>query len=133
MKIYRARTNYSTSIQLPSGKYKYVIFDSESDGTSTLRVTSSVISEALEKKKEFGSVFYLESGGESKPDIEAVKEGDKAIGSAGAEKTYKEIKVESWEDAKRILVEEYGYPANKVRTQSQIQRVAASEGINFIM
>lgn len=143
MKIYRARTGYSTSIVLPSGKTKYLIFDSESNGTSVLKVTSKAVASALERKKEFGSIFYLEAsdeepsqeyGGNAQAVIsEDTRKGEDAIKSAGEENAYKEIKVESWEDAKRYMVEELGYPANKVRTQSQIQKKADEEGIRFIM
>ena len=129
MKKYRAKTNCSVSISLPNGKYKHIDFDPEGNGTSVFSTKSSVIADALERTRAFGKVFVLEYTDEP-VDAPVVKEEPLPVKS---ENEYKEVKVSDYEEAKRYLIEELGYPANKVRTQSAILKVAASENITFVM
>lgn len=129
MNKYRAKTNFSTSISLPNGKYKYIDFDPEGNGTSIYQTNSAVIAAALERNPGFGKVFTLEYTDDP------VEEAQKAEAPAPvkSEKEYNEVKVNDYEEAKRYLIEELGYPANKVRTQSAILKVAANENITFVM
>lgn len=134
MKIYRAYTDLSLSIVLPSGKSKYIIFNSESNGKSVYSTSSEDIITALEKNSNFGKSFYLEKS-ISDEKLKRQEEMQKAVGGNINEKKYPytEVPCNSWEDAKEYLVKNYDVSPTKIKLPSQIQKAAQSFNVNFIM
>lgn len=126
MKTYQSGSVASLSIILPNGRSKYISFDSTSNGKSLFSTNDKNIMAGIESSRRFreGGIILVAD--------DTPKETKKKDPIPVKNEEYKEVQVNSWDDAKDYLVDELGIPTKSIRTQSQISAAAEANHIKFI-
>lgn len=154
IKTYKANTNVSINVVLPSKKNLHISFVPLSNGNSTFTTDNEEIMNAIESHYNFGKLFRLHSTqGESKKKAAKVAEKpvkdeeqtDKAednavvVGcndetsteEADNEPALKKVKVSDLAAAKDYLADTFGISRTALRSMKAITEQAAAHGIEF--
>lgn len=126
-KKYKANTNISVNVVLPSKKNLHISFTPLSNGSSVYATDKEDVQNALERHYQFGKLFRIagaENAAASKPEKADDKEGD----SAG---NVRKVKVSDIASAKDFLADTFGISRTSMRTKQSIMDAAKAQGIEF--
>ena len=147
IKTYKANTNVSINVVLPSKKNLHISFVPLSNGSSTFTTDNEEIMNAIECHYNFGKLFRLHSvQGESKkkatkavemPAKKEEKAEDKPADNTSTEgaDTDTELKQVTLSDlaaAKDYLADKFGISRTTLRSKKAIVEQAAANGIEFV-
>lgn len=130
IKKYKAKTDISINIVLPSGKSKHISFTSLTGGGSVYYTDSPDIQKSLESHYKFGKLFFADKTFEAepaKPNMDNDVPSD--VDSSDNGKTT--VTVTDPDSAKAYLSERFGVSRTKLRTIAAIKEAAAANGIEF--
>lgn len=130
IKTYKANTNVSINVVLPSKKSLHVSFTPLSNGSSVFTTGNEDVQKAIESHRRFGSLFRLYSSeaqnSKKKETEEAEKTGKTADGSG-----LKKVSVTDVASAKDYLADKFGISRTSLRSTKSIIEQAAAHGIEF--
>ncbi|MFR3916703.1 MAG: hypothetical protein ACLTFX_00515 [Phocaeicola vulgatus] len=150
IKTYKANTNVSINVVLPSKKNLHISFTPLSNGSSLFTTDSEDIMRAIEKHYNFGKLFRLHSMQDESEKINAKTEenlennemqtvdnqvaeedsqGEETTG--GNEPTLKKVRVSDLSAAKDYLADTFGISRTAMRSMKAITEQAAANGIEF--
>jgi hypothetical protein len=150
IKTYKANTNVSINVVLPSKKNLHISFTPLSNGSSLFTTDNEDIMRAIEKHYNFGKLFRLHSMQDESEKINAKTEEnlqDKEIPTVdnqvtgedsqdgettdGNDPTLKKVKVSDLSAAKDYLADTFGISRTAMRSMKAITEQAAANGIEF--
>lgn len=136
IKTYKAKTNVSINVVLPSKKNLYISFTPLSNGSSTFTTDNEEIMNAIECHYNFGKLFRLQSVDDSNKTsnteaIETETEREKTDEDNSLEATVKKVKVSDFASAKDYLADTFGISRTAMRSMKAIMEQAAAHGIEF--
>lgn len=133
IKTYKANTNVSINVVLPSKKNLHISFVSLSNGSSTFTTDNEEIMNAIERHYNFGKLFRIESmQDDSKKETARVVEGTPGkVVEEIAGQAVKRVKVSDLAAAKDYLAENCGISRTALRSEKSIMEQAAANGIEF--
>lgn len=129
-KKYRANTNISINVVLPSKKNLHISFIPLSDGSSVFITDNKDIQNAIEKNHNYGKLFRLVESYDKAN--QAAAKPDNEIDSADEVNTVTEIKVSDISAAKDYLADKFGVSRTALRSTQAILNKAEELGITFI-
>lgn len=150
IKTYKANTNVSINVVLPSKKNLHISFTPLSNGSSLFTTDNEDMMRAIEKHYNFGNLFRLHSMQDESEKINAKTEEnlqDKEIPTVdnqvtgedsqdgettdGNDPTLKKVKVSDLSAAKDYLADTFGISRTAMRSMKAITEQAAANGIEF--
>lgn len=150
IKTYKANTNVSINVVLPSKKNLHISFTPLSNGSSLFTTDNEDIMHAIEKHYNFGKLFRLHSAQdesekrgakteENPRDKETPTVGNQATGedsqdeetAEGNAPTLKKVRVSDLSAAKDYLADTFGISRTAMRSMKAITEQAAANGIEF--
>ena len=150
IKTYKANTNVSINVVLPSKKNLHISFTPLSNGSSLFTTDNEDIMRAIEKHYNFGKLFRLHSMQDESEKINAKTEEnlqDKEIPTVdkqvtgedsqdgettdGNDPILKKVKVSDLSAAKDYLADTFGISRTAMRSMKAITEQAAANGIEF--
>ena len=129
-KKYRANTNISINVVLPSKKNLHISFIPLSDGSSVFITDNKDIQNAIENNHNYGKLFRLVESYDKAN--QAAAKPDNEIDSADEVNTVTEIKVSDISAAKDFLADKFGVSRTALRSTKVILDKAEELGITFI-
>jgi hypothetical protein len=143
IKTYKANTNVSINVVLPSEKNLHIAFVPLSDGSSSFTTDNEDLQKAIESHSRFGKLFKL-FGAKTvakrnpapieQPDKNEMKVGQEEVGSADSdtkESAFRKVKVSDIGVAKDYLADTFGVSRTSMRSTKAILEQAAIHGIEF--
>ena len=129
-KKYRANTNISINVVLPSKKNLHISFIPLSDGSSVFITDNKDIQNAIENNHNYGKLFRLVESYDKAN--QAAAKPDNEIDSTDEVNTVTEIKVSDISAAKDFLADKFGVSRTALRSTKVILDKAEELGITFI-
>nr|DAV37241.1 MAG TPA: hypothetical protein [Caudoviricetes sp.] len=159
-KIYKANTNVSINVVLPSKKNLHITFTPLSNGSSVFSTDNEVLQKAIERHYRFGSLFRLaekysvskkstdkDINNKTNPEPQTVEETEKSDGTAELPEKSDETTDEADNDsenngltkvhvtdiasAKDYLADKFGISRTSMRSTKSIIEQASANGIEF--
>ena len=145
LKRYKSKSCVSISVVLPTGGNTHVSFNPVTGGGSVYYTDNVHIQQGLERHPKYGKLFVADdtlrtqgaladrpqgTGISSRGKREAPTGGD--IGNGGGVKAAVEVKMTCNDDAKDYLADKFGISRSKMRSRSEIEKVASENGVVII-
>lgn len=123
-KVYKARTDLSVNIVLPSGFSRYVSFVPATDGSSWYRTNDEDIMWGLEHHYRYGELFFGHFVEEAKPRVVEAPEDETET---------RRVEVADLAEAKDYLADKFGVSRTMLRGEKSIMAQAEANGVTFVI
>lgn len=132
IKTYKANTNVSINVVLPSKKNLHISFTPLTNGSSVFTTDNEDVQKAIESHYRFGTLFRLHSskGENAQSRTEDAEESDEA-GQTSEEDVLTKVPVSDLSSAKDYLADKFGISRTSLRSAKAIMEQAAAHGIEF--
>lgn len=144
IKTYKANTNISINVVLPSSKKNlHIAFVPMSDGSSVFSTDNEEIQKGIERHYKFGSLFrFVGVSNAKKPKHASDKSGmenenasqidpEETADENEGDSTVTKVSVTDLSSAKDYLAEKFGISRTSLRSAKAIMEQAALHGIEF--
>lgn len=129
IKTYKANTNISINVVLPSNKSLHIAFTPLSNGSSVFSTGNREIQIAIENHYNFGSLFRCIAANATVQGKTAITTGNDNTGDDDR-KTIK-VSVPDLSSAKDYLADRFGISRTSLRSEKAIMEQAAAHNIEF--
>lgn len=133
LKKYKSKSCVSINVVLPTGGNTHICFSAKTGGGSVYYTENETIQKGLEGHPKYGKLFVLENEmAAKKPSAKVQKAAVTAEQPAKAENKLVEVKMSCNDDAKDYVADKFGVSRSKMRSRTDIEKVAAENGVKII-